>query len=67
MINIYFINERIVLKKNSSLIEAITQKKFTHRCYSIMLNNNFIPRCEYANTLLNDGDIIEIITPMQGG
>ncbi len=34
---------------------------------AVARNGEFVPRTEYANTNLQDGDEIEIVAPMQGG
>ena len=33
----------------------------------IACNEDFIPRSDYDSTTLRDGDLIDIVTPMQGG
>ena len=35
--------------------------------FALALNENFIPKSQYADTLLNENDRIEIVAPMQGG
>lgn len=34
---------------------------------AIAVNETFVPRHQYQQTLLSDGDRVEIVTPMQGG
>ncbi len=34
---------------------------------AIARNGEFVPRAQYSNTNLQDGDEIEIVAPMQGG
>lgn len=35
--------------------------------YAIAVNYDVVPRARWAQTVLNDGDEIEILTPRQGG
>ena len=35
--------------------------------YSIAINQQFIPKHEHAQTELNAGDALEILTPISGG
>lgn len=35
--------------------------------FALALNENFVPKSQYANTLVNENDRIEIVSPMQGG
>lgn len=35
--------------------------------FAVALNVNCVPRTRYADTPVQDGDAIEILTPMQGG
>ena len=35
--------------------------------YAIAVNDTFIPRSDYEITILNDGDRVELLIPMQGG
>lgn len=35
--------------------------------FAVALNRRFVPRSRYAEVTLNDGDELEILSPMQGG
>ncbi|PCK09129.1 MAG: thiamine biosynthesis protein ThiS [Alteromonadaceae bacterium] len=35
--------------------------------FAVAINEQFIPKTDYTNTLLNDGDRIDVVSPMQGG
>lgn len=67
MITIYFNNTPIALEKNSSLLEILNAQMHFDDCYSIVVNRHFVPRAHYTNTVLKEGDKIEMIMPMQGG
>lgn len=34
---------------------------------AVALNGEFVPRSRYRETILKDGDSVEILAPMQGG
>ncbi len=45
----------------------IEQRKHKPRTVAVALNEEFVPRSRHAETMLSDGDRIEIVAPMQGG
>lgn len=67
MITVLWDNTQLSLEKNSNLLIALQKMAYASQHFAIMLNQNFIPRALYESTFLNDGDIINIIRPMQGG
>ena len=67
MINIKFNNETIPVRQNDSLLSILDERGFNQAYYAVALNRGFIPRTLYEKTILKDGDIIEVISPMQGG
>lgn len=67
MINIRFNNQWIYLKTTCSLKELLIQQQYIGDYFSIALNHHFIPRSQYATTVIKESDLIEVITPMQGG
>lgn len=67
MITIHLNTEVCRLEKNLSLAEFLLKKNLIAESYAIALNRRFIPRTKHTTTILNDGDQIELITPMQGG
>lgn len=67
MITVHLNNQPILILPNATLSDALNKYNYTDSHFAIAINHHFIPRSKYAETLLIDGDIIEIITPMQGG
>jgi sulfur carrier protein len=58
------------LKKSSSArdIAALLETEgYAGKIVAVARNGSFVPRAEYANTNLENGDDIEIVAPMQGG
>lgn len=49
------------------LAEILQNNGFATGNFAVAINRKFIPRSTYAQTEINDGDQIDIVTPMQGG
>ncbi len=45
----------------------LKMKKFTYPKIIVKINNNLVPKHEYATTLINDGDDIQVIHLLAGG
>lgn len=67
MINVQFNAETIFLEGSDSLADILSKQGYSDAHFAVAINRCFIPRCLHADTFLQDGDIIEIISPMQGG
>ena len=67
MINVNLNNIPTTLASNTSLEAALTNIDQQLQPFAVALNKQFIPQRLYATVLLQDGDSIEIVTPMQGG
>jgi len=67
MITIRFNNEAITVKKNHLLIDLLTENGYTKSYYAVALNRCFVQNTDYATTLLCEGDVVEVVMPMQGG
>ncbi|MCU4181990.1 sulfur carrier protein ThiS [Bosea sp. BH3] len=50
-----------------TLAEALAELGFSGRIVATALNGDFVPARKRAETPLNDGDRIEVVSPMQGG
>ncbi|MBS0289555.1 MAG: sulfur carrier protein ThiS [Proteobacteria bacterium] len=62
------INDAVIeVEKGDSLAKVLEQNGVVMGCYSVALNRSFVPRIHYTTTFLCEGDIIDIIIPMQGG
>ena len=66
-IHIRLNDKTLSINDKCSLIELLTQENFLENNFAVAINRHFIPRQEYANTFLIEGDVIELVTPMQGG
>lgn len=67
MIHVHFNDELIFLDDNYSLAEFLIQKNYTKDYFAVAVNRQFIARSQYSVTFLKDEDVIDLISPMQGG
>lgn len=67
MITIKINNEEINIKNDFLLTTVLQTQGYSEGCFAVAVNRQFVPRSQYTKTLLNNGDNIEIIAPMQGG
>jgi len=54
-------------KEGLTIQEILNVKKYTFPKIIVKINNNIIPKHEYATTLIHDGDEIKIIHLLAGG
>jgi sulfur carrier protein len=59
--------EEKTLEQPITLQEALRLWGYDGLPVAIALNEEFLPRSRYHETALQDGDRIEILSPMQGG
>ncbi|KTD06209.1 thiamine biosynthesis protein ThiS [Legionella gratiana] len=64
---IYINDQPLSLDSSCTLQEVLDQKNNSAAHLAIAINNQFIPRTLFASTTLQEGDRIDLITPMQGG
>lgn len=50
-----------------TLAEALAELSWGEARVATAVNGTFVPKMARAQTLLNDGDQIEVLAPMQGG
>ena len=67
MITIYINSNPVALPETVTLKEALNEHGYTKGHFAIAVNRQFIPRAQYVTTQLNEGDQIDVVTPMQGG
>ena len=48
----------------SQMIEALNYKT---KGFAVAINTTFVPIAKYEETIINDGDTIDILAPVQGG
>ena len=52
---------------SSSIAALLSELEYEGTHFAVALNYDVVPKGRWAETLLNAGDEIEIITPRQGG
>lgn len=55
------------LDRPRSLNEALEDWGYRGRSFAVAINRSFVPRSQYDETVLTDGDSIEIVAPLSGG
>ncbi|WP_049722869.1 sulfur carrier protein ThiS [Gilvimarinus polysaccharolyticus] len=51
---------------HSELHEIIKQHEFKPP-FAVAINNTFVPKHLYVTTYLQDGDTLDVVSPIQGG
>ena len=67
MITILLNDKALTLNASCSLTSALKTYGHTEGHFAVAVNQTFIPKTRYADTVLQDGDIVEILAPQQGG
>lgn len=50
-----------------SITDLIAQLKLSHGRLAVEINREIIPRSEHADTLISNGDVVEVIHAIGGG
>jgi len=67
MLTIYLNSKKLTFTTTITLDEILQNNGYAAGHFAIAINRQFIPRASYAARQLQDGDQIDIVTPMQGG
>lgn len=67
MIEVFINGQAQKLSKNSSVEDAINQWQTQSTQFAVALNQQFVPKPSRASQQLENGDQLEIVTPIQGG
>lgn len=54
-------------ESNAQTLASLMLELEIEGAFALALNENFVPKSQYADTLVNENDRIEIVAPMQGG
>jgi len=57
----------VMVSEGLNLIEILKIQGYTCELVAIALNETFVARDEYINTLVKSNDSLDIVAPMQGG
>lgn len=59
--------ERTTLDASITLDQAVARWSSGDTAVAVAVNRQFVPRSRYAEVRLQDGDEVELLSPMQGG
>ncbi|MFO1434291.1 MAG: sulfur carrier protein ThiS [Candidatus Competibacteraceae bacterium] len=59
--------QKKILDKALPLNQALSEWGYHGNTFAVALNTTFVPRSRYPETLLKDGDTIDILAPLSGG
>ena len=60
-------NQSIELATQSNLTTVLKTQGYQNQSFAVAINKTFIPKAQYDQVILKEGDDINIVTPMQGG
>lgn len=55
------------LEAETPIIKLLENEGYADKLVAVAVNGTFVPRTQHAETLIKNGDQIEIVAPMQGG
>ena len=67
MIEISLNGQRREINESISLLQAVEDLGYRSEKIAVAINSEFVPRANYANTFLRNGDAVDVVLPMQGG
>ena len=62
-----YINGKEISKSSVSLCEYLSENNYNSDGIAIELNYEILPKAKYADTVLRDGDTVEIVSFVGGG
>ena len=67
MIQVLFNNTPLQIEDHTVLSRILKQQNYPSNGIAVIRNQHLIPYSQYEQTVLREGDVIEIMLPMQGG
>jgi len=67
MLSIKLNNAPLTVDAKLNLADLLAQQGFLDAHFAVAINQNFVARSRYAETYLQEGDVVETVAPMQGG
>jgi len=55
------------IEEKMSVTELVAELGYIKKGFAIAINTTFIAIASYGDTIVNDGDTIDILAPVQGG
>lgn len=66
-IQVVFNGDAMSCASGETLSGFLQQLGYEQGGFATAINSTFVPRSDYDNTQLHQGDMIEVVAPMQGG
>lgn len=57
----------IDINEHCTLDHVLSEHGYGSGCFAVAVNKSFVPRHDFIHTSLKDGDVIDVVMPMQGG
>lgn len=67
MIKVSINNEPQQLAEGSTVADMLGQLGFVAAKVAVAVNTEFVPRSTYASQVLQPGDSVDVLAPVQGG
>lgn len=67
MITIQLNSQPTTLTETCTIQHALILWGYSQTNFAVAVNQNFIPQTHYAETFLQQGDLVDVVAPMQGG
>lgn len=67
MMNIHLNGALQTLDTESTITDLLKNHGYEGKIVAVAVNQNFVPKSQYGEHKITDGDSIEIVAPMQGG
>jgi len=62
------INSDIIeLPPGSTIVQALTQCGYSSERHAVAVNTEFVPRSRHGDYVLQAGDCVDVLAPVQGG
>jgi sulfur carrier protein len=55
------------LNKNLTVSKMLDILEYKSKSFAVAINTTFVPLTKYDQTIINNGDTIDILAPVQGG
>ena len=59
--------KEINLTENTTVAEYLEQNQYQVKRIAVELNGDILPKYSYSDTMLKDGDLLEVVTFVGGG
>lgn len=57
----------VAIRESMTLLELLEEKQYSMARIAVELNEAIVPKKAYADTILRDGDVLEVVSFVGGG